>query len=94
MNGDACLPDKTQIARELLAYLRKHPDARDTLDGVLQGWLPGRENQYDPTTVHEVLKDLVLEGTIMESKIPGTSPVYKFNLAKRNKLQELLKKKE
>jgi hypothetical protein len=94
MNGDACLPDKSQIAREILTYLEKHPDAQDTLDDILKGWLPGRGNRYKPTVVQEVMKDLVLEGTILESKIPAPHAVYQLNLAKRNKLKELLKKKE
>ncbi|HXY54161.1 MAG TPA: hypothetical protein VEM40_05745 [Nitrospirota bacterium] len=95
MNYDACLPDKSHIAREILTYLEKHPDAQDTLDGISKGWLPpGRGSRYKPTVVREVIKDLVLEGTILESKIPGQHAVYQLNLAKRNKLKELLKKKE
>ncbi len=93
MNGDACLPDKSQIAREILTYLGKHPDAQDTLDGILKGWLPDRGSKYKPTLVQEVLKDLVLEGTIQETKIPGSHTVYRLNLAKRDRMKELLKKK-
>jgi hypothetical protein len=44
--------------------------------------------------VQEVVKDLVLEGTILESKIPGSDTVYRLNLAKRNRLKELSKKKD
>lgn len=93
MNGDVCLPDKSQIAREILTYLGKHPNAEDSLDGILQVWLPDRGNKYLPTMVQEVVKDLVLEGTILESKIPGTQSVYRLNNAKRDRLKELFKKK-
>ena len=93
MNEDACLPDKSQIAREILTYLEKHPDAQDTLDGIIQGWFPDHGNRFSPIMVQEVVKDLVLEGTILESKIPGSQTVYRFNLARRNRLKELLKKK-
>ncbi len=93
MNGDVCLPDKSQIAREILTYLGKHPNAQDSLDGILQVWLLDRGNKYIPTMVQEVVKDLVLEGTILENKIPGLQPVYRLNNAKRNRLKELLKKK-
>ena len=92
MNGDVCLPDKSQIARELLTYLAKHPDAQDTLAGIMQGWLPGQGGKYKPAIVHEVVKDLVLEGTILESKTPGSETVYRLNVAKRNRMKELLKK--
>ena len=93
MNGDMCVPDKSQIAREILTYLGKHPDAQDSLDGILQTWLPDRGNKYNPTMVQEVVKDLVLEGTILESKIPGKQSVYRLNNAKRDRLKELLNKK-
>ena len=92
MNGDVCLPDKSQIAREILTYLEKHPDAQDTLDGIVQNWLFSQGSKYKPTTVREVVKDLVLEGTILESKTQGSDAVYRLNVTKRNRLKELLKK--
>jgi hypothetical protein len=92
MNGDVCLSDKSQIAREILAYLTKHPDAQETLDGIVQVWLRDRGNKHTPTMVHEVVKDLVLEGTILESKIPDSHSVYRLNLAKQNRMKELVKK--
>jgi len=92
MNGDVCLPDKSQIAREILTYLAKHPDAQDTLDGIMRGWLPDQGGRYKQAIVREVVKDLVLEGTILESKTPGSDTVYRLNVAKRNRMKELLKK--
>jgi len=92
MNGDVCLPDKSQIAREILTHLEKHPDAQDTLDGIVQNWLFSQGSKYKPTTVREVVKDLVLEGTILESKTSGSDAVYRLNAAKRNRMKELLKK--
>jgi hypothetical protein len=92
MNGDVCLPDKSQIARDILKYLAAHPDAQDTLDGIVQSWLPDGGSKYKQLMVQEVVKDLVLEGTILESKIPGSHAVYRFNLAKRDRMKELLKK--
>ena len=92
MNGDICLPDKSQIAREILTYLAKHPDAQDTLDGIMRGWLPDQGDRYKPAIVREVLKDLVLEGTVLESKKPDSDTAYRLNVAKRNRMKELLKK--
>ena len=91
MNGDVCLPGKSQIAREILAYLAKHPDTQDTLDGILQHWLADRRDKYTPTLVQEVVKDLVLEGTIVEDKMPGSNRVYRLNLAKRDRMKKLSK---
>ncbi len=93
MNGNSCLPDKSQIARAILSYLADHPEAQDTLDGIVQSWFPGQGNKFKPTMVQEVVKDLVLEGTILETKIQDSPAVYRFNLAKRNRMKELLKKR-
>lgn len=90
MNGDVCLPDKSQIARAILAYLADHPDAQDTLEGIAQSWLHDQGKKYKPTMVQEVVKDLVLEGTILETKIPGSQTLYRFNLAKRNRMKEMM----
>jgi len=91
MNGDVCLPDKSQIAREILIYLDKHPEAQDTLDGIMQSWFPDRKDKHTPTMVREVVKDLVLVGTILESKTSDSHAVYRLNLDKRDKMQEMLK---
>jgi hypothetical protein len=93
MNNNVCLPDRSQIAREILAYLEKHPDAQDTVEGIMQGWFPGHGIRYAAIMVQEVVKDLVLQGTILESKSPGSHAVYRLNLARRDKLKELLKRK-
>ena len=92
MSGDACLPDNSQIARTILTYLTAHPDAQDTLDGIVQSWLPDQGKKFKPTMVREVVKDLVLEGTILETTLSGSQTVYRLNLAKRNRMKELLKK--
>ena len=92
MNGDICLPDKSQIAREILTYLAKNPDAQDTLEGITRGWLSGGGAEYKPALVREVLKDLVLEGTILESEAPAPDTVYQLNAAKRVKMNELILK--
>jgi len=94
MNGDVCLPDKSKIAREILTYLRKHPEAQDTLAGIMRGWLHEQGSTYTPAMVQEVVKDLVLEGTILESRITGSDTIYRLNLARQNRLRELAKKKD
>jgi hypothetical protein len=54
--------------------------------------MPDQGNKFKPTMVQEVVKDLVLEGTILETKMPGSQTVYRFNLAKRDRMKEMLKK--
>lgn len=56
-NAPLFIMDKDEIARRIMNYLRKHPDARDTLEGIAKWWL-GFEK------IDESVKDvsIVIEG--------------------------------
>jgi hypothetical protein len=43
------------VAREILAYLNKRPQACDTLDGILQWWLPRIRLEEATETVEQAL---------------------------------------
>jgi hypothetical protein len=73
-----CFPDKAQIAREILSYLSAHPDAQDTLDGIVQWWLRERKSDQHTTLVQEVLGDLVTQGLIEKIRIEGQTPYYRM----------------
>jgi hypothetical protein len=85
MKGDVCLPDRSQVAREILEYLTKHPDAEDGLEGILGTWLFSRKDRYTPVIVQEVVKDLVLQGIILEDSESGSRKTYRLNPARRRK---------
>jgi hypothetical protein len=36
-------PERTKLAREVLAYLAEHSDSQDTLEGIVEWWLLDRE---------------------------------------------------
>lgn len=46
-----------EVGLEILAYLAKHPEAKDTLEGVRQWWLddPDRWSERDVTSAAQVL---------------------------------------
>jgi hypothetical protein len=59
---DACSPDRSSIAKDIILYLSEHPDAEDTGEGIAARWLPGQEIKPSPTVLKEVLSDLVTQG--------------------------------
>ena len=73
---NSCYPDKARIAREILSYLSAHPNARDTLDGIVQWWLRKRKSDQNMTLLKEVLADLVTQGLIEKSQAEGQTPSY------------------
>ena len=58
----------SEIAREILNYLLKNPDARDTLEGVVQWWLPEQEIKRRTAAIKEALDELVDAGLLSERK--------------------------
>lgn len=52
------------VAGEIRRYLDAHPDAADTVDGVLQWWLSGAAASVARETVAQALDILVARGEI------------------------------
>jgi hypothetical protein len=71
-----CPPDDAKIAREILAYLERCPDAEDSLEGITQHWLPEMPTSRQTTLVKEVVGDLVTQGRI-EKITKDNSVVYR-----------------
>jgi hypothetical protein len=61
-----CEASLSEIAREILDYLRKNPEARDTLEGVVQWWLPEPEIKRRTAAIKDALDELVGAGLLGE----------------------------
>ena len=66
------------IADEILAYLRRHPNAKDTAEGVLNWWIA--DGNTPLAVVKKVLADLVA-GELMTERTDGGGKSY-FSLKK------------
>ena len=85
--------DKSQIGDEILAYLVEHPNARDTLEGIVEWWLLERQVKFQITRFKEALTDLVSRGLILEKKGSNSQRHYRINKRKYKEIQELFKQK-
>jgi len=59
-------PEKLQVVREILAYLAEHPDAQDTVEGIVEWWLLEQKIKHHTAQVKEVLAELVIQGLVLE----------------------------
>jgi hypothetical protein len=84
-------PDKTRIAHEILAYLKDHPDAQDTLEGIVEWWLLETKIKYQTTLVMDALADLVEKELILEHKSKDSRVYYQANRTKMEEILEILK---
>jgi hypothetical protein len=74
------------LIEEVLRYLVDHPDAKDTVDGILEFWLPSGVNR-GKREVQEVLDVLVsAKGWLTERKTGSSETFYGLN---KNHLAEI-----
>ncbi len=66
MNSTISPVDSKLIAREILTYLREHPDAQDTIEGISQWWMLERNIKNQVGILREALASLVEDGLIVE----------------------------
>lgn len=57
-----------EVARTILDYLRRNPEAQDTLEGIVEWWLPEQPRNPPTATIKEALDKLVGAGLISEHK--------------------------
>ena len=71
--------DKGQARRYILRYLVDHPEAGDTLDGIVEWWLLNQKIRFETRTVSRAVAELVAQDLIVEQKGPDGRIIYKAN---------------
>jgi Fe2+ or Zn2+ uptake regulation protein len=66
----------SMVAKEIKQYLKNHPHAADSAEGVMRWWLS--QQRFDETvlTVQEALKYLVNEGELDKSVSSSGMTIY------------------
>jgi len=88
VNFDLTIERKSQIGYQILAYLAAHPDAQDTLEGIVEWWLLERTIEFETARVKEALSELSSKGFILEEKGADSQIRYRIN---RNRYEEVRK---
>lgn len=58
-NAPLFIMDKDEVAKRIMNYLRKHPDAGDTLEGITKWWLQSECIEQSVEKVSSALQLLV-----------------------------------
>lgn len=74
------------VTQQILSYLVEHPDAKDTVDGVIKWWLPEDSVDRGKKTVQEVLDSLVLRGWLTRRDATSSKTIYGM---KKDQLEEI-----
>jgi len=68
---------REQISKMICSYLRKHPVAEDTLEGIAEWWLEAEKIETSVDEVADALESLVQEGIVSVRKTQSGINLYK-----------------
>jgi hypothetical protein len=89
-----CLSCEPPIADEILGYLAVHPDAQDTLEGIVEWWLLEQKITVQTNRVREALEGLVAEGLIVERLDVEARSLYSLNRRRRAAILKKIKRRK
>jgi hypothetical protein len=79
--------DWREVECAVLAYLAQHPDAADTLDGIVSWWLPKQRYETERQRIEKALDLMVERGQLRCDRLPGGNVLYALNHADHPSLQ-------
>lgn len=79
------------IADEILAYLLKHPEAQDTLEGITEWWLLEQQIRYAVTEVDGALDNLVADDLLVTRQCADGRIYYGLNRRKEREIRRHLR---
>jgi hypothetical protein len=80
------------VARAILQYLHKNPNAQDTLAGIAQWWLPKQQIRTEAATVKDALVLLLKDELIREVTGRDLQSHYRINDCKWAEIESMLEK--
>ncbi|HZS09161.1 MAG TPA: hypothetical protein VFD58_30280 [Blastocatellia bacterium] len=93
MRNSRSASQPSELAREILDYLVEHPDAQDSLEGILEWWLLEQQIKYWEARVREALGDLVAQKLLVERAGGDGRIHYRLNRRRAAQIRALLGRK-
>ena len=70
------MPEATEVESAVLRYLHLHPDAADTLEGIVDWWLPQQRYETARSRIESALNRLVDLGLLRTEELPDGGLLY------------------
>ncbi len=74
--SEPCRSDASLLGEDILRYLREHPEAADSLEGIASWWLPASAYSQPSETVQRALDRLVEERRITRIHLADGRTLY------------------
>ena len=79
-----------KLTRAILKYCVEHPDAKDTVDGILRWWFSAGEEHWQIDEVRAALKALTANGWLTSRKLQQADEIYGISKERVTEIQEFL----
>ena len=79
------------MARAILDYLARHPQANDTIEGIVQWWLLENQVHHSVAEARRVLAQFEAEALVLAGRGPDGRVHYRLNPSKRREIRKWLK---
>jgi hypothetical protein len=78
------------VIGKVLMYLVKHPDAKDTIEGIENWWLPDSTTGEAKQKLKESLDTLVSKGWLVARRSHQSETIYSLNRESLPEIRQLL----
>ncbi len=78
---------RARLSGAILSYLRAHPQAADTVAGIVEWWLPWNLHAEAVERVQAALDELVAQGWVEKIVLVGGTVLYADRAHHRSSLQ-------
>jgi len=89
-----CEASVSKTARVILDYLRRNPDAQDTLSGIAEWWLPEDVAKPRTASIKQALDELVSAGLVFEHQGKDSQVSYRMTVYGLRELERQILKEE
>ena len=80
------------IAREILSYFLRNPEAADSFDGIARWRLLEDIARRSLTATEDALAWLINEGYLQQEALPGTKSLFRLNSNMREEAEQFVAK--
>ena len=92
VNPDAPTLRRSSVFYEILAYFADHPQAEDTVEGIVEWWVLEQRIKRATTQVKAALAQLTADGLVIARQGAAGRVYYRVNHQKLQDIRRLLKK--
>jgi hypothetical protein len=90
VNLDLPITNNPQVGYQILTYLVEHPEAQDTLEGIVEWWLLERAIKFQEAAVSKAIAELVTKGLVIGQKGYDSKIHYRVNQSRFEEIKKLV----